>query len=119
LTAEALRLSPTRRELLCFDAADFRSARNKRLRCEAMIAGNLVLSTGQSYVFPPMNGRDRGMLLSELRTMGMTANSAGSGLRRHVVLEPLAEGRAFSFENPRLDLAPKPDQVAEPVSRFH
>jgi spoIIIJ-associated protein len=88
--AKALRLEPEEHNLIRFEAAGFKTNRERNLRQSAALAVDEVRRTGRSHSFPPMSSHVRRMLHLALADSGLTAASEGEGAMRHLVLQPLS-----------------------------
>jgi spoIIIJ-associated protein len=89
LAAQMLRLDHRERELVSFDAANFKAIRTNELRMAAETAAEKVRQTGVPYSFPPMNSRERRMLHLACRSLeGVETASVGEGPNRFLVVYP-------------------------------
>lgn len=88
--AKALRLEPEEHNLIRFEAAGFKTNRERNLRQAAALAVDEVRRTGRPYSFPPMSSHERRMLHLALADSGLTSASEGEGAMRHLVLQPAA-----------------------------
>ena len=88
LAAAILRLEPEENDQLSFDALGFKQARDAATARTAQQGIDAVHATGQPFVFPPMNSRERRMLHLVLATSGLPTASSGDGARRFVVVYP-------------------------------
>jgi spoIIIJ-associated protein len=89
LAAQMLRLEGRERELVSFDAANFKALRAQELRLAVETAAEKVRSTGVPYCFPPMNSRERRLLHLACRDLeGVETASNGEGQGRFLVVYP-------------------------------
>jgi spoIIIJ-associated protein len=88
VAAKALRLEPEDHDLIRFEAAGFKAARERNLRAAAASAIEQVRRTRQPYRFQPMSSHERRMLHLALAASGLRTESEGEGAMRHLVLHP-------------------------------
>ena len=88
IAAKILRLEPEDHDLIFFDAAGFKTNRDRELQLAAQTAIEQVRANGRPYSFPPMTSRERRMLHLALAKSGLPTVSSGEGPRRFVVLYP-------------------------------
>jgi spoIIIJ-associated protein len=70
------------------DIADYKKSRADRLSQQAMEWVNRVKEEGQSMHLKPMNAADRRTIHKLASEEGLTTESEGEGLERHIVLKP-------------------------------
>jgi len=88
VAAKALRLEPEDHDLIRFEAAGFKAARERNLLAVAASAVEQVRRTGRAYGFAPMSSHERRMLHLALAGSGLQTASEGEGAMRHLVLHP-------------------------------
>jgi spoIIIJ-associated protein len=89
IAAQILRLDQLKRDLISFDAGDFKALRAQELRLTAETAAEKVLRSGIPYAFPPMNSRERRLLHMAFRGIeGVETASNGEGQERFLAVYP-------------------------------
>src|SRR3984957_20048023 len=88
IAAKILRLEPEDHDLIFFDAAGFKTNRDRELQLAAQTAIEQVRANGRPYSFPPMTSRERRMIHLALAKSGLPTASSGEGPGRFVVLYP-------------------------------
>ena len=88
IAVKAIGLTSEEHDQVSFDAADFKTTRDRQLERAASDAIARVQESGQPYRFPPMNSRERRLLHLALASSGLLTASEGEGPQRHLVLHP-------------------------------
>jgi spoIIIJ-associated protein len=89
IAVQILRLDHREHDLVSFDAGNFKALRAQELRMAAEVAAEKVRKTGQPYVFPPQNSRERRLLHMAFRDLaGVETASSGEGQDRFLVVYP-------------------------------
>ncbi len=100
LTSMALKSKEFELTRVNVDIADYKKQRAHRLEDRAEVWLKEVKDTGAEKHLPPMNSADRRVIHKLAGEHGLTTESEGEGMERHIVLKPSTGNNAESASDP-------------------
>lgn len=91
LTSMALRTNGYELTRVNVDIADYKKQRAHRLEEKAEIWLKEVKESGKERALPPMNSADRRTIHKLADDYGLSTDSVGEGMERHIVIRPTVE----------------------------